>query len=183
MITKTDGRLSEDFIKKAREIRLAAFDVDGIMTDGSLYLGDNGEEIKAFHSLDGHGLKMLKASGIDLAIITARTSELVKHRAENIGVSHIYQGAENKLDSFQDLLQKLNLKPSQVAYMGDDLVDLPVLTRCGLSICVPHSPEEVKKRTDLTTSLNGGHGAVREFCDLLMLAQGSYEEQLKKYLE
>ena len=120
--------------EQIKSIRLIAFDVDGILTDGGLYLSDSGEEFKRFNSLDGHGLKMLKASGVELAIITGRTSRCVELRAKNLGITHLYQGVENKLEVMQALLAKLQLAPEASAYMGDDVVDLPVMRRAGLAI-------------------------------------------------
>ena len=171
-----------DVIEKAKNIRIVIFDVDGVLTDGSLYLTDAGEEIKAFNSRDGHGMKMLKASGIELAIITARESRSVRLQAENLNIYLLYQGEKNKLKVFESLITKLGLGKSSCAYVGDDLIDLPVMTRCGLSICVPSAPALVKKHAHYVTNSEGGHGAVREVCELIMLAQGTLDEQLKEYL-
>jgi 3-deoxy-D-manno-octulosonate 8-phosphate phosphatase (KDO 8-P phosphatase) len=171
-----------DVIEKAKNIRIVIFDVDGVLTDGSLYLTDAGEEIKAFNSRDGHGMKMLKASGIELAIITARESRSVRLQAENLNISLLYQGEKNKLKVFESLITKLGLGKSSCAYVGDDLIDLPVMTRCGLSICVPSAPALVKKHAHYVTNSEGGHGAVREVCELIMLAQGTLDEQFKEYL-
>ena len=172
----------QELLEKAKNIRVVIFDVDGILTDGTLYLTDNGEEIKAFNSYDGHGMKMLKASGIELAIITARKSRCMTLRAENLGIPLIYQGAKNKLQVFEELQTKLRLDVSACAYMGDDLIDLPVLLRCGLSICVPAAPALVKKQAHYVTRLEGGHGAVREVCEMMMLAQGTLAAQLETFL-
>ena len=171
-----------DAYERAKKIRLAIFDVDGVMTDGSLYLADDGQEYKAFNSLDGHGMKMLKRSGVELAIITGRNSQLVALRAINLGVTHIYQGAEDKLSAFLELLEKTGNDPAECAYMGDDVVDLPVMRRCGLAVCVPASPALVKQHAHYVTQLSGGHGAVREICELVMQAQGTFEAQLAPYL-
>jgi len=172
----------QELLEKAKNIRVVIFDVDGILTDGTLYLTDSGEEIKAFNSYDGHGMKMLKASGIELAIITARKSRCMTLRAENLGIPLIYQGAKNKLQVFEQLQTKLRLDVSACAYMGDDLIDLPVLLRCGLSICVPAAPALVKKQVHYVTRLEGGHGAVREVCEMVMLAQGTLDAQLETFL-
>ena len=169
-------------IEKAKNIRIVIFDVDGVLTDGTLYLTDGGEEIKAFNSRDGHGMKMLKASGVELAIITARESRSVRLRAENLNISLLYQGKKNKLKVFESLITKLGLDTLSCAYVGDDLIDLPVMTRCGLSICVPSAPALVKKHAHYVTNSEGGHGAVREVCELIMLAQGTLDEQSEKYL-
>ena len=171
-----------DVIEKAKNIRIVIFDVDGVLTDGTLYLTDGGEEIKAFNSRDGHGMKMLKASGVELAIITARESRSVRLRAKNLNISLLYQGKKNKLKVFESLITRLGLDKSSCAYVGDDLIDLPVMTRCGLSICVPNTPALVKKHTHYVTNSRGSHGAVREVCELIMLAQGTLDAQLEKYL-
>ena len=171
-----------DVIEKAKNIRIVIFDVDGVLTDGTLYLTDGGEEIKAFNSRDGHGMKMLKASGVELAIITARESRSVKLRAEDLNITLLYQGEKNKLKIFESLVTKLKLDMSSCAYVGDDLIDLPVMTRCGLSICVPSSPILVKKHAHYVTNSEGGQGAVREVCEMIMHSQGTLDAQLEKYL-
>jgi 3-deoxy-D-manno-octulosonate 8-phosphate phosphatase (KDO 8-P phosphatase) len=169
-------------MEKAKSIRIVIFDVDGVLTDGTLYLTDGGEEIKAFNSRDGHGMKMLKASGVELAIITARESRSVKLRAENLNITLLYQGEKNKLKVFESLVTKLELDMSSCAYVGDDLIDLPVMTRCGLSICVPSAPILVKENAHYVTNSEGGQGAVREVCEMIMLSQGTLDAQLGKYL-
>lgn len=168
---------------RAKLIRLMAFDVDGVMTDGGLYLSDSGEEFKRFNSLDGHGIKMLKASGVEIAIITGRTSRCVEARARNLGVAHVFQGVENKLEAMADLLGKLKLPREAVAYMGDDVVDLPVMRHVGLAITVPESPQLVRTHSAYITQRGGGHGAVREACELIMSAQGTLDAQLVPYLK
>lgn len=164
-------------------VRLVAFDVDGVLTDGGLYLSDSGEEFKRFNSLDGHGLKMLKASGVELAIITGRTSRCVEMRAKNLGITHLYQGIEKKWDAMQDLLGKLGLAPEAAAFMGDDVVDLPVMRRVGLALTVPNAPLVVLDRAHYTTKREGGNGAVREACELIMSGQGTLSKQLAPYLQ
>jgi len=168
---------------RAKLIRLMAFDVDGVMTDGGLYLSDSGEEFKRFNSLDGHGVKMLRASGVEVAIITGRTSRCVELRAQNLGIQHVYQGVERKLDAMVDLLGKLKLSRDAAAYMGDDVVDLCVMRQVGLSICVPESPRLVRENSSYVTKRSGGHGAVREACELIMSAQGTLDAQLAHYLK
>ena len=163
-------------------IRVVAFDVDGILTDGGLYLTDSGEEFKRFNSLDGHGLKMLKASGVELAIITGRTSRCVELRTKNLGITRLYQGIEDKWATMQKLLAELNLDPNEAAYMGDDVVDLPVMRRVGFSITVPNSPQIVRDHAHYLTQREGGHGAVREVCEMIMSAQGTLDAQLAQYL-
>jgi len=168
--------------EKARRVRLAIFDVDGVMTDGTLFLDDDGREIKGFNSLDGHGLKMLAASGVMLAILTGRTSRCVAHRAANLGITLVRQGVEDKLEGFAAMLSELGLDPTETAYMGDDVVDLPVLRRCGLSVAVPESHDLVRRHADYVTRAGGGRGAVREACELIMRAQGTLDARLAKYL-
>jgi 3-deoxy-D-manno-octulosonate 8-phosphate phosphatase (KDO 8-P phosphatase) len=169
-------------LNQAKTIRLIAFDVDGIMTDGGLYLSDTGDEIKRFNSLDGHGLKMLRASGVELAIITGRTSRCVELRAQNLGIRHLFQGVEDKLSAMQNLLQQLNIAADAAAYMGDDVVDLPVMRRVALAVTVPEAPQIVRDHAHYVSQRNGGHGAVREVCELIMSAQGTLDAQLASYL-
>lgn len=176
--------LSEaDIAARAARIKLIIFDVDGVLTDGSLYLDDEGRELKAFYSLDGHGIKMLKKSGVDIAIITGRTSNLMQVRAENLNIDHLYQGAEDKLEAFVALGNKLGMSAEQIAVMGDDVVDLPMMRRSGLSICVPAAPASVRQFAHYTTQLPGGKGAAREVCELIMRAQGTLDAQLAPYLK
>lgn len=170
-------------LSRAKLIRLAAFDVDGVMTDGGLFLSDSGEETKRFNSLDGHGMKMLRASGVEVAIITGRTSRCVAARAEDLGIVHVFQGVENKHEAMIGLLNKLKLSRDATAYMGDDVVDLMVMRHVGLSISVPDSPRLVREHSDYVTQSRGGHGAVREACELIMSAQGTLDAQLAQYLK
>lgn len=174
--------MTQDAIERARAIKLVVFDVDGIMTDGTLYLADDGQEYKGFNSLDGHGLKMLKSAGVELGIITGRTSQVVTHRARNLGITHLHQGAHDKLTVYRQLLQDLELRPEETAYMGDDVVDLPVMRRSGLAITVPAAPDLVKAHSHYITQREAGRGAVREACEFIMRAQGSFDAQMAIYL-
>lgn len=167
--------------RRAAAVRLIIFDVDGVLTDGSLFYGDDGQEYKAFNSLDGHGIKMLRATGVEAAIITGRTSNVVLHRAKNLNISRIFQGADDKLAAYQTLLAETGLTPEQTAYMGDDIVDLPVLKRCGLALSVPSAPELVRQRVHYVTRALAGRGAAREACELIMRAQGTWDAQLALY--
>ncbi len=176
-----DG-MNAGLIARTRKIKLVAFDVDGVMTDGTLFLADNGEEYKGFNSLDGHGLKMLKSSGVQLAIITGRSSRVVEHRARNLGIEIIHQGAHDKLVVYQALCRDLNLACDATAYMGDDVVDLPVMRRAGLAISVPAAPDLVKAHSHYITTRQAGHGAVREACEFIMRAQGTLDAALAPYL-
>jgi 3-deoxy-D-manno-octulosonate 8-phosphate phosphatase (KDO 8-P phosphatase) len=168
---------------RAKNIKLIVFDVDGVMTDGSLYLCDDGQEFKAFNSHDGLGMKMLKASGVEMAIITGRSSNVVVKRAENTGVAHFYQGVEDKLEALEHLAQKLGLELSQCAFMGDDVVDLPPMRRSGLALSVPAAPPLVKQHAHYVTTREGGSGAVREVVELIMQAQGTYDAQMARFLK
>jgi len=170
-------------LELAKLIRVIAFDVDGVMTDGGLYFSDSGEEFKRFNTLDGHGLKMLKATGVQTAIITGRRSRCVELRAQNLGIEHVYQGAEHKLGAMVDLLNKLNLPRDAAAYMGDDVADLTVMRHVGMAISVPDAPSLVHTHSAYITKQRGGHGAVRETCELIMSAQGTLDGQLAQYLQ
>ena len=172
----------KDIFDRAAQIKLVVFDVDGVLTDGSLFIGDDGQEYKAFHSRDGFGMKLLKESGVEIAVITARTSEVVKHRMENLGVEHVYQGRLEKLPAFEELVSKLGLSLEQTAYVGDDVVDLPVLRRAGLAIAVQDAHPLAKQHAHWQTPHGGGHGAARDVCELIMEAQNTLDTQLSKYL-
>jgi len=178
--TKLDS-IQTEIQRRAASVRMLVFDVDGVLTDGSLFYDNQGQEYKAFNSRDGHGIKMLRASGVETGIITGRTSQIVLHRARNLGIGHIYQGAEDKLEALQHLLRETGLQPEQIAYMGDDVVDLPVLNRCGLAATVPDAPEEVKRRCQVVTQAGAGRGAAREVCELIMRVQGTWAAQIALY--
>jgi 3-deoxy-D-manno-octulosonate 8-phosphate phosphatase (KDO 8-P phosphatase) len=152
----------------ARIIRLAVFDVDGVMTDGRIYLGESGEEMKAFNVLDGHGLKLLRENGIEVAILSGRRARCVERRAAELGIKHVIQGAGDKLPAFSSLLNTLQLEPRHAAYMGDDVVDLPVLEVCGFPFSVPDAPASVRQAARYVTRRRGGEGAVREACEMLL---------------
>jgi 3-deoxy-D-manno-octulosonate 8-phosphate phosphatase (KDO 8-P phosphatase) len=172
----------QDILEKAAQIRLVIFDVDGVLTDGSLFIGDDGQEYKAFNSRDGHGMKMLQASGVAIGIITGRSSQVVSHRMSSLGINHVYQGQHDKLPAFIELIGKLGLKADEVAYVGDDVVDLPILSRVGLAIAVQDAHSLVKQHSHWITPSPGGRAAARDVCELIMQAQGSLDEQLKPYL-
>lgn len=172
----------KDILEKASRIRLVVFDVDGVLTDGSLYIGDDGQEYKAFHSRDGHGIKMLLGHGIEIAVITGRTSRVVEHRMKNLGISHVYQGKLEKLPAFQELTQKLGVAMEQTAYVGDDVVDLPVMRRVGLAIAVQDAHPLVRKHSHWQTPNPGGRGAARDVCELIMEARGVLDNEMSRYL-
>lgn len=161
-----------DLQARARAVRLAIFDVDGVMTDGTLYIGPQGESFKAFNILDGHGVKMLQSAGVATAIISGRASEAVAWRAKELAIAHVVQGASDKVAEFDRLLASLALAPEACAFVGDDLPDLPVMTRCGLAVAVANAADGVKAAAHYVTRASGGRGAVREFCELVLRAQG-----------
>ena len=173
---------NSELLARFKNIKFLVLDVDGVMTNGGLKIGDDGQEYKTFHAHDGLGMKLLKAAGVEMAIITGRTSKVVKKRAESTGVAHFYQGAEDKLEAFNDLVAKSGLQASQCAFMGDDVVDLPPMLKCGLALAVPDSPALVLKHAHYVTVKAGGHGAVREVCELIMQAQGTFDGQMAQFL-
>ena len=175
--------MSPDLRARARGIRLLILDVDGVLTNGRLYYSADGDELKAFHIHDGLGLKMLRGTGVEVAIVTGRTSRAVELRAENLGVPHVFQGVGDKLAVFEQLLKRLTLPAEAAAAMGDDLPDLPVLRRCGLASCVPEAPTLVRSHSHYVTQRPGGAGAVRELCELIMAAQGTLEVRIQEYLK
>ncbi len=169
-------------INRARNIRLLILDVDGVLTDGGLYFTNTGDELKAFNSLDGHGIKMLQKSGVAVAIITGRTSHIVEKRAKALGIKHLIQGREDKLTALEELRSILPIEYGHIAHIGDDYPDLPLIRRVGLGMSVANGHWAVKEHTHWESQFSGGHGAVREACDLIMLAQGTFEQALNEYL-
>lgn len=167
---------------KAAHIRLAVFDVDGVLTDGRLILGDDGTEYKAFHVRDGLGLVLLREAGIHVAVISGRESRVTAERMAALGIVYVYQNSNDKAETLSRLLARLDLNESQVAYTGDDLIDLPVFGRIGLSIAVADAHPEVRDRADWVTMAAGGRGAAREVCELLLQAQGQWDAVLTRYL-
>ena len=172
-----------DVIARAERVRLAVFDVDGVLTDGRLLLGDNGVEYKAFFTRDGHGMKMLRSTGVELAVLTGRRSRVVAERMASLGLVHVYQGYDEKLPVFEELLGELALEPEQAAYVGDDVVDLPVMRRAGLAIAVADAHPMVREHAHWCTHSVGGRGAVREVCELIMTAQGNLDDLVRSYLD
>lgn len=171
----------KEILERAKKIKLVVFDVDGVLTDGSLFYGDNGEEYKAFYAKDGLGMKLLMRSGVQIGIITARNSQLVKHRMDSLGIEHLYQGRLDKLNAFNDLIKKLNLSYEQSSFVGDDVVDLPVMNKVGLSITVKDAHPLVKEQAHWQTPLDGGRGAARNVCELIMQSQNTLDEQLNSF--
>jgi 3-deoxy-D-manno-octulosonate 8-phosphate phosphatase (KDO 8-P phosphatase) len=172
----------KDIFDKASRVRVVVFDVDGVLTDGSLYLGDDGQEYKAFHSRDGHGMAMLREAGVEIGIITGRTSRVVVHRMASLGIEHVYQGQRDKLPAFEDLLAKLGVVADEVAFVGDDVVDLPILVRAGLAIAVADAHPLVLRHAHWQTPSRGGRGAARDVCELILEARGQLDELLRRYL-
>lgn len=174
--------MNRDLQQRAKAIKLAIFDVDGVLTDGRLYFLTDGSEFKTFNTLDGQGIKMLINSGVRTAIISGRSTPVVEKRANNLGIQHLYQGREDKLVVLDELLGELGLNYAQVAYLGDDLPDLPVIRRVGLGMAVANAAGFVRQHAHGVTEARGGEGAAREFCELIMRAQGSLDAALDAYL-
>ena len=172
----------EELKEKAKDIRLLLLDVDGVLTDGKLYFNNDAIESKTFNTLDGHGIKMLQASGVKVGIITGRTSRLVEKRASDLGVKLLVQGREDKYTALQEILEHESVDLTHIAFMGDDYPDLTVMTKVGLSLTVPNAHHEVIKRSHWQSQNTGGNGAVREACDMLMKAQNTYNAALDKYI-
>ncbi len=171
-----------DISSIAPNITLLILDVDGVMTDGGIYFNDKGEELKRFNALDGQGIKFAQADGIKVAIITARKNPAVLHRAGNLGISHVLTNRADKYTAFLELCDELHITSNEVAYIGDDVLDLTVMTRIALPIAVANAHPEVKQRALFTTNALGGHGAIREVIDLLLKNRGSYDDIIGVYL-
>lgn len=167
-------QVSDRVFAAASKIKLALFDVDGVLTDGSLCYGADGEQTKTFNALDGHGLKMLETAGVTVGIISARNSTALKNRLSDLGIKHSHLGVNNKLEVFQSLIETLGVEASQCAYTGDDVIDLPVMRRCGLKFSVSNGHFIVRDAADWVAPLAGGDGAVRAICDLLLYSQNKY---------
>lgn len=166
---------------KLKEIKMLILDVDGVMTDGSIVMDHEGHESKSFNVRDGHGLKMLQRYGISVAILTGRKSKVVEYRAKDLGIKDVYQGALNKKEVFEKILKKHNISTDKVVYIGDDIVDIPVLKMVGFSVAVADALDVVKKSVDYVTKNNGGHGAVREVCEMILKARGKWTEVAARY--
>lgn len=167
---------NKQILTAAKKIKLLILDVDGVLTDGSIILDNSGNELKSFHVRDGHGVKMLLQAGIHVALITGRQSEVVVKRAHELGIVDVFQKCYDKRVAYDELARKYSLDDSEIAYIGDDIVDIPVLKRSGLSVVVADADAETKAFARFITSKAGGRGAVREFCDLLLKAQGLWKD-------
>lgn len=172
----------QHLIDKAKQIRLLILDVDGVLTSGIIYYGNNGVEMKGFHLHDGLGIKLLQRSGIPVAIISGKNSEPVSRRIQELNIQHAYLGYEQKLPAYDDLKQKLNISDEYIAFMGDDLPDLPLLKRVGLSMTVNEAPAIIKQHVDYIAKNSAGHGAVREVCEFILEAQDKLQSVLQSYL-
>jgi len=168
-------------VDKAARIRLVILDVDGVLTDGRLYFGDDGNEYKSFYSRDGHGIKMLQAHGVEIAILSGRYSIATARRMTELNVRHVYLGIEDKLSVFATFLEQQGLRTEQVAYVGDDIIDLPVMARVGLAVAVADADPFVKLHAHWQTPHPGGHGAVRDVCELILHAQGHLSTEHARY--
>ncbi|MDF2445050.1 MAG: kdsC [Moraxellaceae bacterium] len=176
------GTQMDDVMQLATGIRLLALDVDGVLTDGRLYFAEDGQELKTFDTQDGHGIKMLMQAGVQCAIITGRNTKLVERRARNLGIAHLLQGREDKLVALRELSSELGVALEHIAYVGDDWPDLPALRAVGLGVAVANAHQELRVHADYVTRLEGGRGAVREVCDLILKAQDRYDTALAPYL-
>lgn len=172
----------QDVLIKAAQIQLVIFDVDGVLTDGRLYLGNDGNEFKAFHSRDGHGIKMLIEAGLEVAIISGRRAASVEQRSRDLGIRYVYLGVADKRTAFEDLRNQLGLAAHQIAYVGDDVIDLPVMTQVGLAIAVQDADAFVKQYAHWQTPSRGGRGAAREVCELMLKARGQLHALRSRYL-
>lgn len=168
-------------LDRAKDVRMLILDVDGVLTDGSIILDNNGNELKAFHVRDGHGIKMLQKAGIEIAIITGRRSGVVDRRATELGIRHVYQGALNKAVAYEDLRVTTGIPAGSIACIGDDIVDIPLLRRVALPVAVADATDEAKEAAVFVTKACGGRGAVREVCELILKATGKWDEQLDAY--
>ncbi len=169
-------------LPKAKEIKLFLLDVDGVMTDGSISYNDEGSETKTFNARDGFGMTLLRQTGVEIGLITARSSQALERRVKDLNLTHVYQGKRKKVEVFEEIIDSLSLTPRQVAYMGDDWLDLALLSRVGFSATVADGVPEVQKIVDYVARRNGGRGAVREVCELIIDAKGQYEKLLEQYL-
>jgi 3-deoxy-D-manno-octulosonate 8-phosphate phosphatase (KDO 8-P phosphatase) len=166
-----------------KNIKLLALDVDGVLTDGTIIIGPDGRDSKPFNSLDGHGIRMWKRAGLEAALVTGRSSEAVSFRAKELGVEHVFQDCHHKLPVVESLLERLGLSPDNLAYMGDDLTDLPCMRYAGFASAVANAVEEVKSCADYVTAAGGGKGAVREVIEHILKNTGKWQELIERYLK
>ena len=176
-------RIPAKIRRKAQRIKLLLLDVDGVLSDGRIIVDNEGAEMKFFDARDGHGIRLLARAGIEVGLLTGRSSRVVTHRARDLGIRMVYQKVFNKVDVYQKIKQRKRLTDLEVAYVGDDIVDLPVLRRVGLSIAVRDAWEGLKNKVDYVTERKGGRGAVREVVEMLLHAQGKWGEVTKSYYD
>jgi 3-deoxy-D-manno-octulosonate 8-phosphate phosphatase (KDO 8-P phosphatase) len=181
-VTDASGQIPAAILERAAAIELVVFDVDGVLTDGRVVLGDDGYEYKGFHVRDGHGIRLLQESGVPAALITGRSSTVVNRRAQDLGIRHVIQGQRDKPPALADLLERLAVAAEATAFVGDDLVDLPAMRRTGLGIAVADASPMVRAYADHVTTLGGGRGAAREVAELVMAARGTLDAALRQYL-
>ncbi len=165
-----------------KTIKLLLLDVDGVLTDGTITYTDSGEQIKSFNSGDGIGIRLLMQAGIGVGIVTGRASEALIHRCKNLNIDLVFEGIRDKAKAFDEIVEKTKLKPGQIAFMGDDLIDLPAMTRAGTALSVPDAPKEVQSRAHYVTRARGGSGAVREVCEAILKTQGLWDQAIAPFL-
>ncbi|ARV27220.1 3-deoxy-D-manno-octulosonate 8-phosphate phosphatase KdsC [Vibrio anguillarum] len=175
MIDTLYGPVSLPILDIAKQIKLLICDVDGVFSDGLVYMGNQGEELKTFHTRDGYGIKSLMNAGIEVAIITGRQSKIVENRMAVLGITLVYQGQDDKVKAYNDICRQLNIAPEHTGYIGDDLIDWPVMEKVALRVCVADGHPLLVKRANYVTHIKGGHGAVREVCDLILQARGELD--------
>ncbi len=180
--TLTSDILPERLRQLILPLRMMIFDVDGVLTDGKVIYTDQGTEIKEFDAQDGHGIKMLQRAGIEVALISGRACKAVEHRARSLGITRLYQGFKVKTQPYRQLLSDSGLKASQTGFMGDDLIDIPLMRRAGFSVAVPNAVRHIFPYAHYITRATGGHGAAREICEMILQAQGLWEKAMERYL-
>jgi 3-deoxy-D-manno-octulosonate 8-phosphate phosphatase (KDO 8-P phosphatase) len=168
-------------LQRIKKIKILMLDVDGVLTDGRIIMDDRGREVKFFDVRDGHGLKMLMRTGVEVVFLTGRRSRVVEHRAKDLGITEVHQGALNKVEVFEALLRRKGYRAAQAAYAGDDIVDVPVLRRAGFSVAVANAVAEAKKAAHVVTRQEGGRGAVREICEMILRGQGRWRDIKTRY--
>ena len=168
-------------LKKLKHIQLLLLDVDGVLTDGSIIYNDDGSETKIFNARDGFGLKLVMSAGIKVGIVTGRSSQALRHRCDNLGIDLLFDGVGDKAQMLEEIVAQTGIDTEQTAFVGDDLPDLPIMKHAGLSIAVADAHEIVRQKADWTTLAPGGHGAVREVCEALLMAKGVWDEIVKRY--
>ncbi len=176
-------KVDQELRERVMPVRLMIFDVDGVLTDGSIVFHDDGSELKVFDVQDGHGIKLLQRAGIEVAIITGRSCRAVEHRAAGLGISRVYQGIHRKLEAFERIMAETGFEPRQLGYMGDDLIDIPVMRRVGFSVSVPNAVAHVLPFAHYVTRARGGRGACREVCEILLRVQGLWEQVTMDYFK